>query len=44
MQSFLVLLGIVIIASMSALSSIVFVRNLTENNDTNNDTNNKDRY
>lgn len=39
MQGFLVLLGIVIIASMSALSSIVFVRNLTENNNRNDDEN-----
>ena len=32
MQGFLTLLGIVLIASMSALSSIVFVRNLTQDN------------
>ena len=37
MQGFLILLGIVIIASMSALSSIVFVNNLTENSESNND-------
>lgn len=35
MQSFLVLLGIVLIASMSAISSIVFVRNLVDDNDNN---------
>lgn len=37
MQSILVFLGIVLISSISALSSIVLVRNLTsDNNDKNN--------
>lgn len=32
MQGVLVLLGIIVIASVTTLSSIVFVKNLTENN------------